>query len=583
MFETVRSASRASYTGMDPNQFPRIGSMTTSTLSSSSAGPRMSCGQIRPQATAFPSLDSAGHSESEGSLIIDSEDYPYVVILLLIHNDKSVFSHNQNNFCFRGPQPTGVPGAPGAADLEAALRRLTPAEVLARRACLSTGAGYNYDYDGGAIHSPTTFLPFDCRTPDSIMSTGSSGNLSGFSGGNAWRVPQKLQIVKPMEGSQTLHHWSRLATPTLGGLLEDRPGVKTRGGRALEDLGLITFALSDLEEDEEYTNPGKPFQDTGSVYTFTNSTVMHPDDHTASSVTPSIVGSQVATAPSSGMNSGRSTPRAHSRRNSTSTFSTTLGLAKMLNERGIKAVTPSCVGTPSDDRNFTPTATPCNSPDASLSPRSSSPSPESSASLTMGLLSSGAELLRRTFSYEAPAVQPKKKSRSSKSMISRSDKKALTGIRLVEKLERIGIDTIMATTVSSISPLALQDALYTRRSSPMAQLTFLKTSMSSSTSQEKLISPSSSTSSVSDEFLSSKSLSNKRDEQSEARVSSSNAFNSRAGQSPDRQRRSGAKATRPDLGRVKPPVTVSVTKESTTQSALGAISSLLFGRKGGLL
>ncbi|KAH0956068.1 hypothetical protein HN011_011824 [Eciton burchellii] len=557
VFETVRSASRASY--VDPNQFPRIGSMTTSTLSSNSAGPRMSCGQIRPQGSMYPSLDSAGHSESEGSLLIELEDYP-------------------------GPQPTGVPGAPGAADLEAALRRLTPAEVLARRACLSTGAGYNYDYDGGTIHSPPTFLPFDCRTPDSIMSTGSSGNLSGFSGGNAWRIPQKLQIVKPMEGSQTLHHWSRLATPTLGGLLEDRPGVKTRGGRALEDLGLVTFALSDLEEDEEYANPGKPFQDTGSIYTYTNSTVMHPDDHTVSSVTTSIVGSRVATAPSSGMNSGMSTPRAHSRRNSTSTFSTTFGLAKMLNERGIKAVTPSCVGTPTDDRNFSPTATPCNSPDACLSPRSTSPPPESAASLTMGLLSSGAELLRRTFSYEAPSMQPKKK--RSKSTISRSDKKALTGIRLVEKLERIGIDTIMATTVgSSISPLTLQNALYTHRStgSPMAQLTFLKTSMSSSISQEKLISPSSSISSVSDEFSSGKPP-NKRDnsKQSEANVSSSNAFNSRAGQSPDRQRRSGAKATRPDLGRVKPPVTTSVTKESTTQSALGAISSLLFGRKGGL-
>ncbi|EZA48836.1 trafficking kinesin-binding protein milt isoform X2 [Ooceraea biroi] len=561
-FETVRSASRASYAGMDPNQFPRIGSMTTSTLSNNSTGPRMSCGQIRPQASTFPSLDSTGHSESEGSLLTESEDYP-------------------------GPQRTGVPGAPGAADLEAALRRLTPAEVLVRRACLSTGAGYNYDYDGGTIHSPPTFLPFDCRTPDSIMSTGSSGNLSGFSGGNAWRIPQKLQIVKPMEGSQTLHHWSRLATPTLGGLLEDRPGVKTRGGRALEDLGLITFALSDLEEDEEYTNPGKPFQDTGSVYTYTNSTVMHPDDHTASSVTPSIVGSRVATAPSSGMNSGMSTPRAHSRRNSTSTFSTTFGLAKMLNERGIKAVTPSCVGTPTDDRNFTPTATPCNSPDASLSPRSSSPPPETGASLTMGLLSSGAELLRRTFSYETPAVQSKKK--RAKSTISRSDKKALTGIRLVEKLERIGIDAIMATTISSsISPLALQGALYTRRStgSPMAQLTFLKTSMSSSASQEKLTSPSSSASSVSNEFPSGKPpLPSKRDDskQPEASISSSNAFNSRAGQSPDRQRRSGARATRPDLGRVKPPVTTSVTKESTTQSALGAISSLLFGRKGGLL
>lgn len=98
--------------------------------------------------------------------------------------------------------------------MEAALRRLTPAEVLTRRACLSTGTGYTYDYDAGA-HSPSTFVPLGCRTPDSIMSTGSSGNISGY-GGNAWRIPEKLQIVKPIEGSQTLHHWTQLATPTLG-------------------------------------------------------------------------------------------------------------------------------------------------------------------------------------------------------------------------------------------------------------------------------------------------------------------------------------------------------------------------------
>lgn len=417
------------------------------------------------------------------------------------------------------------------------------------------------------------------------MSTGSSGNSSGFSG-NAWRIPEKLQIVKPMEGSQTLHHWSQLATPTLGGLLEERPGVKTRGGRCLEDLGLVTFTLSDLEEDEEYANPGKLFQNTGSIYTFTNCTVLHPDDHT--SVTPSIVGSRVATAPNSGLNSGMSTPRTLSRRNSTSTFSTTFGLAKMLNERGIKAVTsscastPSCLATPIGERSFTPTATPCNSPDPSPPPtRPTSPPPENSSSLPLALLNSGAELLKRTFSHE-PQPQPKKK--RSKSTLSRSDKKALTGIRLVEKLERIGIDTIMAATAgSSISPLALQGALYTRRAneSPMAQLTFLKSSVSSSISQEKLISPSSSISGKSSS--SGKQNNGEESELDVSRRSDSNAFNSKIGQSSDRQRRSGAKATRSDLGQVKPAIQVPVTKESAAQSALGTISSLLFGRKGGLL
>ncbi|XP_012236484.1 trafficking kinesin-binding protein milt isoform X1 [Bombus impatiens] len=528
VFETVRSASRNTSYPADANQFPRIGSMTVSTLSSSSTGLRMSCGQPRPVASV-PGVDSIAHSDSE-----EFEDYP-------------------------GPQKVGVPGAPGAADLEVALRRLTPAEVLTRRACLSTGTGYSYDYEAG-MHSPSTSAPHGCRTPDSIMSTGSSGNLSGY-GGNTWRVPEKLQIVKPIEGSQTLHHWTRLATPTLGCLLEERPGVKTRGGRGLEDLGLVTFTLSDLEEDEEYSNPGKIFQDTGSIYTFTNSTVLHPDDHR--NVTPSIVDSTGETAPSSGLNSGMSTPSTLSRKNSTSTstFSTTLGLAKMLNERGIKAASPSSL-TPSGERNYTPTATPCNSPDASPpDSRSSTPTPE--GGLSLGLLSSGAELLKRTFGGETQAKRKRPE-------LSRSDKKALTSIRLVEKLERIGIDTIMASTYgSSFSPLVLQGSLYARHGSvsPMAQLTFLRNSMSGN--QEKL-SPSST---ASDSSTTKRNIIDKKQDESIPNRES-------------RQRRTSTRAMRSDLGQVVTSAAAPVTSAKETppaQSALGSISSLLFGRKGGLL
>lgn len=50
-----------------------------------------------------------------------------------------------------------------------------------------------------------------------------------------------------------------------------------------------------------------------------------------------------------------------SRRNSCSTFSVSAGLATMLNERGIKAVTPSALNTPAG-QNHSPTVTPCNSP-----------------------------------------------------------------------------------------------------------------------------------------------------------------------------------------------------------------------------
>lgn len=223
-----------------------------------------------------------------------------------------------------GPQP-GIPGVPGATELEAALRRLTPAEVSARRATLQHSSGYGYDSDG------ISYLPFGCRTPDSIMSTGSSG-LSAFSShstGNAWKLPEKLQIVKPLEGSQTLHHWAQLATPTLSGLLDERPGVKIRGGRELEDIGLETYALSDLEEDDEYSNPGKRFDSSSCVYTYTMSTVMHPDDGTTS-VTHSVRGSRPASVCPSEQNSAPPTPTCLTRRNSTSTFSTTLGKNSMI-------------------------------------------------------------------------------------------------------------------------------------------------------------------------------------------------------------------------------------------------------------
>ncbi|XP_011505955.1 PREDICTED: trafficking kinesin-binding protein milt isoform X2 [Ceratosolen solmsi marchali] len=578
VFSTIKNASRNSTnSNADGMQFPRIGSMTTSTISSSSLGPRMSStlqGRSKNARSTFPSLDSTGHSDSEGSLLTDSEDYP-------------------------APQQVGVPGIPGAADLEAALRRLTPAEVSARRACLSSGAGYNYDYDTG-IHTPPNFIPFGCRTPDSIMSTGSSGNFSGFSGNSStsWRLPEKLQIIKPMEGSQTLHHWSKLATPTLGGLLEDRPGVKIRGGRALEDLGLEIFTLTDVEEDEEYLNPGKLFQDTGSIYTYTNSTVMHPDDHTI--ITSSLVSSRVPSEPNSGLNtsvnSGVTTPHTLSRRNSTSTFSTTLGLAKMLNERGIKAVTASCVSTPNGDKNFTPTMTPCNSPDGSPGhSRSASPEP-STSSISFGLLYSGAEFLKRTFSGDTPQNTPRQTEAIRKSRRDNAKQQSNEGKgKEIEKQDWMNMDSITSSSLG-MSQLALQGTFYSWRKSPIAQFAYLKNSMSRKVEYEGNSSDSSYVAStVSDDSQSGVSSVSGKSER--CQTEDTDNFASTQILSTKFRHSGGARSvTRPDLGQVKqqcqstggpgsggssiPPI---VTKESMAQSTLGTISSLLFGRKGGLL
>lgn len=77
---------------------------------------------------------------------------------------------------------------PGSTEIADALRRLTPAEVTARRNALAN-SGPSF---GGYGEYDATIVPLGCRTPDSIMSTGSSGY--GGINHNPWRLPNKLQV-----------------------------------------------------------------------------------------------------------------------------------------------------------------------------------------------------------------------------------------------------------------------------------------------------------------------------------------------------------------------------------------------------
>lgn len=269
VFDTVRCVSR---TNNFSDGMSQLGAMSMS----SSSQPRMS---------SYPYPSNNGSHYRGTSSVYSGSTYPSFESSMggKSFSRESLTSDPDESYPAQTTQ-SGIPGAPGAKDLEAALKRLTPAEVLARRAMLSHAPAGTYSYDDAP-----TGIPFGFRTPDSIMSTGSSG-LSGLSS-HHWRLPEKLQIVKPMEGSQTLHHWNRLATPTLSGLLDDRPGVTIRGGRGLDELGLQMYSLSDVEEDAE-EHPGKRFQQSGCVYTYTMSNVMHPDD--GSSVTFSVPSSQMA-------------------------------------------------------------------------------------------------------------------------------------------------------------------------------------------------------------------------------------------------------------------------------------------------
>lgn len=56
----------------------------------------------------------------------------------------------------------------------------------------------------------------------SCLSTNIPQNMRSY-------LPDKLQIVKPLEGSQTLQHWQQLARPNLGCLIEPRPGIYIKG------------------------------------------------------------------------------------------------------------------------------------------------------------------------------------------------------------------------------------------------------------------------------------------------------------------------------------------------------------------
>uniref|UniRef100_A0A672S8P3 Trafficking kinesin-binding protein 1-like n=1 Tax=Sinocyclocheilus grahami TaxID=75366 RepID=A0A672S8P3_SINGR len=247
----------------------------------------------------------------------------------------------------------------GSEGLKLALRRLS----LRRQNCLSERLFFegererrnrepadSGDYSNRLVHS------------ESIMSLG------------AWAsrpyLPDKLQIVKPLEGSATLQHWQQLAQPNLGSILDARPGVVPKGFRPLElDLEEV-YHYADYEEDEpgeQYFQslpttinstfvsfpvyfPGKCMAHTSSTYTFTTCKILHPSDE-LTRVTPSL--NPVLTSSCVMSSSLRSTPAATpctprrmslsqsqsftNLRDSTKTFSTSLGLVRLLQERGISA------------------------------------------------------------------------------------------------------------------------------------------------------------------------------------------------------------------------------------------------------
>ncbi|XP_056591004.1 trafficking kinesin-binding protein 1 isoform X2 [Triplophysa dalaica] len=222
VFETVKVA----------NQVTRLRSQSQSPMVPGSSPASLRSSRISTPRISYYESDSASvHLEDKHSPLKHTEDHGLQDLKRL-----------------------GEPGTPGGQDLEAALRSLSerqeshtserPFFEVERerklRALQSKSSG------GGS----SGFL-----TPnDSVISTGTnySGSSTHSSGTGSSRsyLPERLQIVKPLEGSVTLHQWQQLAKPNLGGILQARPGVLTKDFRELDiDLQHV-YSLNDLEEDE---------------------------------------------------------------------------------------------------------------------------------------------------------------------------------------------------------------------------------------------------------------------------------------------------------------------------------------------
>ncbi|XP_040595856.1 trafficking kinesin-binding protein 1 isoform X5 [Mesocricetus auratus] len=330
VFETVRNV----------NQVVKQRSLTPSPMNIPGSNQSSAMNSLLSSCVSTPR--SSFYGSDVGNVVLDNKTSS----ILLLGTEAAELGNEDRN------KKPGTPGTPGSHDLETALRRLS----LRRENYLSERRFFEEEQERklrelaekGELHSGSL-------TPtESIMSLGTHSRfseLTGFSGmsfSSRSYLPEKLQIVKPLEGSATLHHWQQLAQPHLGGILDPRPGVVTKGFRTLDvDLDEV-YCLNDFEEDDTAHYPGRCMSQTNSTFTFTTCRILHPSDE-LTRVTPSL---NSAPAPACSSTSHLKptpvatpcTPRRLSLaesftniRESTTTMSTSLGLVWLLKERGISA------------------------------------------------------------------------------------------------------------------------------------------------------------------------------------------------------------------------------------------------------
>ncbi|NWY92874.1 TRAK2 protein, partial [Loxia curvirostra] len=343
---------------------------------------------IRGRSPSFPApLPIPGSNRS--SAVMTAKPFQSGVHHLESHARVVPGSSSEKNL--KDAHSPGQPGTPGDNDLVTALHRLS----LRRQNYLCEKQFFEEEWDRKMhLLAEQKEEASGCSTPTESSFSPSTNSeftdLSASSSNLRVLLPEKLQIVKPIEGSQTLFHWQQLARPNLGTILDPRPGVVTKGFTPLSDDTTSVHHISDLEEDDEEegeggitfqaqqsfpeekkcalakpvagiflppvtsaavpltaSNPGKCLSSTNSTFTFTTCRILHPSDVTQ--VTPSSMGASFSLG-NTGSSTGNpvvSTPAIPyrlsigefltNRRDSTTTFSSTSSLAKLLQERGISA------------------------------------------------------------------------------------------------------------------------------------------------------------------------------------------------------------------------------------------------------
>ncbi|NXW75562.1 TRAK2 protein, partial [Hirundo rustica] len=340
---------------------------------------------IRGRSSSFPApLPIPGSNRS--SAVMTAKPFQSGVRHVESHTRIVPGSSSEKNL--KDAHSPGQPGTPGDNDLVTALHRLS----LRRQNYLSEKQFFEEEWDRKMhLLAEQKEEASGCSTPTENSFSPSTNSeftdLSASSSNLRVLLPEKLQIVKPIEGSQTLFHWQQLARPNLGTILDPRPGVVTKGFTPLSDD--TVHHISDLEEDDEEegeggitfqaqqsfpeekkcalakpvagiflppitsaavpltaSNPGKCLSSTNSTFTFTTCRILHPSDVTQ--VTPSSMGAPFSLG-NAGSSTGKpvvSTPAVPYRlsigefltnRRDSTTISSTSSLAKLLQERGISA------------------------------------------------------------------------------------------------------------------------------------------------------------------------------------------------------------------------------------------------------